>query len=264
MIIEIHHSRFMIAIHRGDRVDQCCIVLRSFIRQCILDIGQRGIAAENYITDAERIRIVQLISRNTLDLNIGIPVVVSLCVVGDLFITGTDAQMDIADIGIGILFNKVEAQRRFTVQQYGVAVVGKPSAFELCDYTAHLYDGSYLHMLYGNMLRDGLAEPMIIVGVDMYTGKQSVKDDLDGYGLRAAYDKTVDDIAVDLMPFIRENFAVAEGRENTAVAGVSEGGAKSLCTGFQRFDRIGYIAGIAPDGNVIAVNGYYSDISMTM
>lgn len=127
------------------------------------------------------------------------------------------------------------------------------------DYTAHLSEGSYLHMLYGNMARDGLAEPMIIVGVDMYTGKQSDKDDLDGYGLRAAYDKTVDDIAVDLMPFIAAHYAVAEGRENTAVIGVSEGGAKSLCTGFQWLDRIGYIAGIAPDGNVIAVNGYYSD-----
>lgn len=127
------------------------------------------------------------------------------------------------------------------------------------DYTAHLYEDSYLHMVYGNMYREGLAEPMIIVGVDMYTGKQSVKDDLDGYGLRAAYDKTVDDIAVDLMPFMRANYAVAEGRENTAVAGVSEGGAKSLCTGFRWLDRIGYIAGIAPVGNVIAVGGYYSD-----
>ena len=127
------------------------------------------------------------------------------------------------------------------------------------DYTAHLYDGSYLHMLYGNMYRDGLAEPMIIVGVDMYTGKQAIKDDLDGYGLRAAYDKTVDDIAVDLMPFMREHYAAAQGRENTAVAGVSEGGAKSLCTGFQWLDKIGYIAGIAPDGNVISVSGYYSD-----
>ena len=126
------------------------------------------------------------------------------------------------------------------------------------DYTGHLYEDSYLHMLYGNMFREGIAEPMIVVGVDMYTGKQSVKDELDGYGLRAAYDKTVDDIAVDLMPFMKSNYAVAEGRENTAVAGVSEGGAKSLCTGFQWLDRIGYIAGIAPDSNVIAVGDYYS------
>ena len=43
--------------------------------------------------------------------------------------------------------------------------------------------------------------------------------------MRAAYDKTVDDIAVDLMPFMKAHYAVAEGRENTALAGVSEGGA---------------------------------------
>ena len=127
------------------------------------------------------------------------------------------------------------------------------------DYTGHLHEDSYLHMLYGNLYREGLAEPMIIVGVDMYTGKQSVKDDLDGYGMRAAYDKTVDDIAVDLMQYMKSHFAVAEGRENTAVAGVSEGGAKALCTGFQWLDRIGYIAGIAPDGNVSPVSSYYSN-----
>jgi len=125
-------------------------------------------------------------------------------------------------------------------------------------YAAHLYDGSYLHMLYGNLYRDGNAEPMMIVGVDMYTGKQDVKESLDGWQLREAYDRTVDDIAVDLLPYIRENFAVAEGRENTAVAGVSEGGAKSICTGFSWLDKIGYIGGFAPDGNVIPIGEYYS------
>ena len=35
------------------------------------------------------------------------------------------------------------------------------------DYTGHLYEDSYLHMLYGNMFREGIAEPMIVVGVDM-------------------------------------------------------------------------------------------------
>lgn len=132
------------------------------------------------------------------------------------------------------------------------------------DYTGHLHEDSYLHLLYGNMYREGIAEPMIIVGVDMYTGKLSVKEDLDGYQMRAAYDKTVDDIAVDLMPFMKEHYAVAEGRVNTAVAGVSEGGAKSLCTGFKWLDRIGYIAGIAPDGNVIPVSNYYPNSYWTI
>ena len=124
------------------------------------------------------------------------------------------------------------------------------------DYTAHLSDGSYLHMLYGNMYRDGLAEPMIIVGVDMYTGKLSEKESLSGEEMRAAYDRAVDDIANDLMPFMEANYGIKTGRVNTAVAGVSEGGAKSLCTGFKWLDKIGYIAGFAPDTGVIPTEWY--------
>ncbi|MBQ0098678.1 MAG: hypothetical protein KBS62_07105 [Oscillospiraceae bacterium] len=119
------------------------------------------------------------------------------------------------------------------------------------DYKAHLSDGSYLHLLYGNMYKKGLVVPMIIVSVDMYSGLQSEKENLNGEQMRAAYDKTVDDIALDLMPFIEEKYPVKNGRKFSAVAGVSEGGAKSLCTGFKWLDKFGYIAGIAPDTGVI-------------
>ena len=37
-------------------------------------------------------------------------------------------------------------------------------------------DDSYLTLLYGNMLHDGLAVPQITVNVDMYTDKQADKD----------------------------------------------------------------------------------------
>ncbi len=125
------------------------------------------------------------------------------------------------------------------------------------DYTAHVFDGSYLHLLYGNLCREKKCEPMIIVGVDMYTAKQSEKDENDGYHMRYSYDKVVDDIANDLMPYLKSNYAVAEGRKNTAVAGVSEGGARSLCTGFKYPDKFAYIASISPDGNAIAMTEDY-------
>lgn len=124
------------------------------------------------------------------------------------------------------------------------------------DYTAHLSDGSYLHLLYGNMYKKNLVEPMIIVAVDMYSGLQSEKENLSGEEMRAAYDKTVDDIKVDLMPFIEDRYPIKKGRENTAVAGVSEGGAKSFCTGFKWLDDFGYIASIAPDTGVIPTKWY--------
>lgn len=124
------------------------------------------------------------------------------------------------------------------------------------DHSDQIDDDSYLVLLYGNMLHDNLAVPQIIVNVDMYTDKLADKEDKTDEELRYIYDKAIDDIALDLMPFIEENYAVKTGRENTAVAGMSEGGAKSLCTGFQWLDRFGYIAAFAPDPGVIPTEFY--------
>ena len=115
---------------------------------------------------------------------------------------------------------------------------------------------SYVTLLYGNMLHDGLTVPMILVNVDMYTDKQFDKESKTDEQLRYIYDKAIDDVAVDLMPYIEKNYPVKTGRENTAVAGMSEGGAKSLCTGFKWLDKFGYIAGFAPDTGVIPTEYY--------
>jgi len=123
-------------------------------------------------------------------------------------------------------------------------------------HTDQINDGSFLTMLYGNMLHDGLTVPMIIVNVDMYTDKQSEKSSKSEEQLRYIYDKDIDDIAIDLMPFIEKTYSVKTGRENTAVAGLSEGGAKSLCTGFKWLDKFGYIGGFAPDTGVIPTEYY--------
>ena len=131
-------------------------------------------------------------------------------------------------------------------------------------YDVHLCEDSYLQILYGNMLRDRRTVPMIIVNVDMYTDKQADKESYSEEQLRYSYDKAIDDVAVDLMPFMEKNYPVKTGRENTAVAGMSEGGAKSLCTGFKWLDKIGYIAGFAPDTNVIAIGENYMDSFWTV
>ena len=117
-------------------------------------------------------------------------------------------------------------------------------------------DDSYVTLLYGNMLHDNLAVPQIIVNVDMYTDKQSEKAEKSDEELRYIYDKAIDDVAKDLMPFIENNYSVKTGRENTAVAGMSEGGAKSLCTGFKWLDKFGYIASFAPVPGVIPTEFY--------
>lgn len=112
-------------------------------------------------------------------------------------------------------------------------------------------DDGYVTTVYGNLLNEGLAVPQIIVNVDMYTDPRDQYDSMSMRDLRYSYDKAVDDVALCLMPFMEENFSVKTGRENTAIGGISEGGAKSLCTGFKWIDKFGYIAAFAPDGNFV-------------
>lgn len=119
------------------------------------------------------------------------------------------------------------------------------------DHNTHIDTDSYLVLLYGNMLHDGLAVPQILVGMDMYTDKLADKESKSDEELRYIYDKAIEETGVDLMPFIEENYPVNTGRENTAIAGMSEGGAKSLCTGFTWLEKIGYIGAFAPDTGVI-------------
>ncbi len=95
-------------------------------------------------------------------------------------------------------------------------------------YDSHVHDHSILQTLYGNMLSEGLTVPMIIVGADMYTDLLSEKDDKSDAELRPCYDKGVEDIAQDLMPFIESRYPVKTGRMNTAVTGVSQGATTAL------------------------------------
>ena len=122
--------------------------------------------------------------------------------------------------------------------------------------TFQIDDDSYLTLLYGNMLHDNLTVPMILVNLDMYTDKLADKDDKSDEELRYIYDKVITEITTDLMPFIEATYPVSAEREDTAVAGMSEGGAKSLCIGFEHLDRFGWIASFAPDTGVIPTEYY--------
>ncbi|MBR2589856.1 MAG: hypothetical protein IKE65_02930 [Clostridia bacterium] len=124
------------------------------------------------------------------------------------------------------------------------------------DHNTHLAKDSYIILLYGNMLHQGLTVPQILVGMDMYTDKLADKKEKTDEQMRFIYDKAIKETGVDLMPFIEANYPVKTGRENTAIAGMSEGGAKSLCTGFEWLDKFGYIGSFAPDTGVIPTEFY--------
>lgn len=120
-------------------------------------------------------------------------------------------------------------------------------------YNVHLREGSYLHILYGNMLRDKRTVPMIIVSVEMYTDKLADRKKIGKKEetLLAAYNKVVQDIPNDLMPFIEKKFPVRTDRMGTAIMGVSQGGTKALATGFANLERFGYIGSFAPDPGTV-------------
>ena len=118
-------------------------------------------------------------------------------------------------------------------------------------YDSHVHEGSILQTLYGNMLSEGLTVPMIIVGADMYTDILTDKDDKSDAELRPCYDKGIDDLAFDLMPFIESRYSVKTGRRNTAVTGVSQGATEALAAGFKWQAKIGFIGSFAPCTGVI-------------
>lgn len=105
---------------------------------------------------------------------------------------------------------------------------------------------SGLRITVGNMMAEGIAKDMILVFPYMYASKtQDVCTAIDADNI-AAYDNFVNDLTNDLMPFLKENYSVAEGRENTAIIGFSMGGRESLAIGFLRPDLFGYVGAIAP------------------
>ncbi|MDE7249437.1 MAG: esterase family protein, partial [Lachnospiraceae bacterium] len=97
-----------------------------------------------------------------------------------------------------------------------------------------------------NMMTAGIAKDMIVVYPYMYASKISDKCTAIDKENVAAYDNFINDLVTDLMPFIKENYSIAEGRENTAIAGFSMGGRESLAIGLQRPDLFGYVGAIAP------------------
>lgn len=112
-------------------------------------------------------------------------------------------------------------------------------------------EGSYLTVLYGNMLNNGLAVPMILVGFDLYTDPAAEKDGKTGAELRQSYNKVIGEIRTDLMPFIEKTYPVSTAREDTAVAGTSEGAVKALCIGFTWPEEFGWIGSFSPVAGVI-------------
>ncbi len=105
---------------------------------------------------------------------------------------------------------------------------------------------SKAQVLLGNLVAAGLATKQIIVFPYIYTSKtQAFCTHMDMENA-LNYDNFIEDFLHDLMPFIEENFAVAKGREATAITGFSMGAREALYIATKCPDKIAYVGSACP------------------
>lgn len=97
----------------------------------------------------------------------------------------------------------------------------------------------------GNMIAANTAEEMILVLPNCRARANDAANPPDAFSLSnyQAFDNFINDLKDNVIPFIKENFSIKEGRENTAIAGFSMGGRTALYIGMSMQDTFGYIGG---------------------
>src|SRR5690606_26042227 len=86
-----------------------------------------------------------------------------------------------------------------------------------------------------NLLSDDRAEPMIVVMPDGHTGPFTM-----GAG-GLPLEEFASEFATDIKPFIERTYRVRSGREDTAIAGLSMGGAHALEIAMSDLAEYGYV-----------------------
>lgn len=106
----------------------------------------------------------------------------------------------------------------------------------------------------GNMIAAGTAREMILVLPNCRARANDAANPPDAFSLSnyQAFDNFINDLRDNVMPFIKENFSIKEGRENTAIAGFSMGGRTALHIGMSMQDTFGYTGGFCPAPGIFA------------
>lgn len=109
----------------------------------------------------------------------------------------------------------------------------------------------------GNMIAAGTAREMILVLPNCRARANDAANPPDVFTLAnyQAFDNFINDLRDNVMPFVKENFSIKEGRENTAIAGFSMGGRTALQIGLSMQDSFGYTGGFCPAPGIFAYNG---------
>lgn len=127
----------------------------------------------------------------------------------------------------------------------------------------------FLHGIFGdencminddkNQIKESLSKTekdIIMVFPHMYATKDATQKP--GFNAKdiAPYNDFIFELAKVIMPFIKKNFSISEGSENTAICGFSMGGRESLFIGLSRPDLFGYIGAFAPAPGLVPGKDY--------
>ena len=120
------------------------------------------------------------------------------------------------------------------------------------------WSGGKPDVVVGNLIASGEAPEMIIVMPNVRARQNDAANPSDVYSAShfAAFDNFINDLTNDLMPFIAKEYSVREGRENTAVAGLSMGGREALYIGLSLPETFGYVGAFCPAPGVLP---YYAE-----
>ncbi len=132
-------------------------------------------------------------------------------------------------------------------------------------YLLHGIGGDHNEWLYGepatilgNLQAAGDAKDMIVVIPNVRARANDAGNPPDIYSLPhyQAFNNFINELQNDLMPYIKAHYAIAEGRENTAIAGLSMGGRTSLYIGFSLPEIFGYIGAFCPAPGILAYTNF--------
>lgn len=100
----------------------------------------------------------------------------------------------------------------------------------------------------GNLIDNGEAREMIVVMPNARARANDAGGPSDSHSVPhfEAFNNFKNDLLNDLMPYIKEHFSIAEGRESTAVAGLSMGGRTALYIGISEPEMFGYVGAFSP------------------
>ncbi|MCR4795793.1 MAG: carbohydrate binding domain-containing protein [Ruminococcus sp.] len=109
-----------------------------------------------------------------------------------------------------------------------------------------MVSGMGVQELMTGLMSSGKSEEFIVVTPNMFTSKTMNGPSGINQQTCAEYDNFLYDVTESLLPFIKENYSVKEGRENTAITGFSMGGREAIYCGLMRPDVFGYVGGACP------------------